>query len=170
MRRGQEACRIKRALITKKIKDQAKKEIGKISKRDLWILGVALHWAEGSKGKKEGINVVFCNSNPQMIKLFLKWLQQICKIPKKDIVLSIYLHETAVERAEEIRKYWLEVTNFPSAKFQKIVWKKNKINTKRKNIGENYHGLLRIVVKKSVNLNRKIAGWIEGIYKNCGVV
>ena len=173
MKRGWEACRKKRLMITEIIKGNARAEINKISKRELWLMGVMLYWAEGHKERGKSSNVCFTNSDPQMIKLFLRWLQKICKISKEHIFCEIYLHETATEKAREIRKYWSEITDFPLIQFQKIRWKKNKINTKRKNIGENYRGLLRITVRKSANLNRKITGWIEGICKKvlrCGVV
>jgi len=44
-----------------------------------------------------------------------------------------------------------------------VSWKRHKINTKRTNIGKDYFGVLRVYVRRSVNLNRKISGWIEGI-------
>lgn len=45
----------------------------------------------------------------------------------------------------------------------KIYLKKNKVNSYRKNKGEGYHGVLRITVKKSTDLNRKVMGLVEGI-------
>ncbi|MBI4708782.1 MAG: hypothetical protein HY764_01100 [Candidatus Portnoybacteria bacterium] len=168
--KAQQTCREKRIKITEEIKAAAKREIRAISKRDLWLIGVALYWAEGSKEHQRGTRVQFGNSDPRMIKIFLGWLQKCCQVLPSDITFSIYLHETAVKREREIQKYWSKITDFPISRFKQIVWKKNKINTKRKNVGENYCGLLRITIAKSTNLNRKIAGWIEGIYKNCGVV
>ena len=166
MRRGWEARHQQRIDITNAIKNKAKADIGRISKRELWLMGVMLYWAEGHKEKAKSSSVRFTNSDPQMIRLFLKWLYDICFFSKKDISCEIYLHETAKIREENIRKYWSEIIDIPLIQFQKTRWKKNKINTKRKNIGENYNGLIRINVKKSGNFNRKIAGWIEGICKN----
>lgn len=164
--RGAMRRRDNRLVITEKIKTKARDEIEKISNRELWLVGTALYWGEGTKERSKAVNVRFSNSDPQMIRLFLKWIQKTCRVPKQDIFCEIYLHETAAGRKEEIQRYWSRVTNFSPTQFQKIRWKKNKINTKRKNIGENYCGLLKINVRRSTNLNRKIAGWIEGIYKN----
>lgn len=163
MRRGWEARHKQRIDITNAIKNKARADIKRISKRELWLMGVMLHWAEGHKERAKSSSIRFTNSDPQMLKLFLKWLYNICFFSKKDISCEIYLHETAKMREENIRKYWSEIIDIPLAQFQKIRWKKNKINTKRKNIGENYNGLIRITVGKSANFNRKIAGWIEGI-------
>jgi len=154
-----------RILKTKQIKKEAIREIGKIDKKQLWLIGVALYWAEGSKQKEHNpsVRVEFGNSDDQMIQFYLKWLKEICNLNNEDLDFRIDIHETA--DSEKAKRHWSKITNFPLNKFQKIFYKKHKINTKRKNIGKDYHGLLRINVKKSTDLNRKIAGWIEGICK-----
>lgn len=171
-RKGAKARRDYRLVITKEIKDIARKEIGKLSNRELWLIGVALYWAEGAKQKEHNVSqkVKFSNSDPAMIKIFLKWLQNICGIPKTEISFRISLHEVALNKLSKVQKYWAATTEFPINNFQKIDWKKHKIYTNRKNIGEKYFGLLNIYIKNSTNLNRKIEGWIEGIYKHSGIV
>lgn len=135
-------------------------------------MGIMLYWAEGAKEKEysPGQSVSFSNSDPMMIRIFLKWLKECLKIPEKKISLEIYIHETHRERVKETQKYWSGVTGFPEDKFDKIYYKKDKLIGNRKNKGENYHGLVRIKVKESTDLNRKIAGWIERICIQCGVV
>ena len=103
-----------------------------------------------------------------MIKIFLKWLRDVCKIPDSNIDFRLAFHENAKSRIKEVQRYWSDITGFSINNFQKIDWKKHKVKTKRKNIGEKYFGVLHICVKKSTNLNRRIEGWIEGIYKNAG--
>jgi hypothetical protein len=163
MKRGWEACHQKRLKITELIKYEAKREIKSITRKDLWLIGTALYWAEGSKEKLKGTRLDFVNSDPLMVRLFLKWLRKIMKIPEDDIRLSIYLHENNRERKKEVQSYWSQITGFSIANLQSIVWKKHNIKTNRKNIGKSYFGLLRVTVLKSTNLNRKTAGWIEGI-------
>jgi hypothetical protein len=161
--RGALAKKQKRIDLTKKIKNKAKEEIGKISKRELWLVGIVLYWAEGAKEREKSSLVELGNSDPYIIKLFLEWLEKICKVPRSEIHFRIFLHETAQNKLKKVQQYWAGVTGFPLEYFQKITWKKHKINTHRKNTGKDYFGLLRITVRKSTNLNRKIAGWIEGI-------
>lgn len=173
MKRGWEAWHNKRVLLENEIKCRAEKEVKKISKRELWLIGVALYWAEGNKEKKErpGSGVLLSNSDPKMIKIFLKWLMCICNIPKEMITLEIYIHENNKHRLKQVIDFWSEVTNFDKKRFTRIYFKKNKIKTKRINTGNLYYGLIRIKVKKSSFLNRKITGWIQGINKNfCGMV
>lgn len=165
--KGGEARKNKRLTDTALIKDKACGEIENISKRELWLLGIALYWAEGSKQKEHNVAQVvkFSNSDPRMIKFFLKWLERVCKITSQEIVFRIALHKHAVGRLNEVQRYWADVTGFPVDNFKKFDWKKNKINTKRRNVGQGYFGLLNIYVRRSTNLNRKIDGWIEGICK-----
>lgn len=170
--RGAKAKKEQRLAITKEIKDRARKEVGRLSKRELWLIGTALYWAEGAKQKDHNVSqkVRFSNSDPTMIRVFLKWIRDICGISRSEITFRIALHETAIDRLTEVKKYWSNITGFPINNFQRIDWKKNKINTKRKNIGNKYYGLLNVYIESSTNLNRKIDGWIEGIYNHCGVV
>lgn len=169
MKRGWEAVHTKRLLLVEGIKKKAKKEIGKINKRELWLIGTALYWAEGHKEKeyKAGQRVMFDNSDPRMILLFARWLEEICQIPQDNLIYDLYIHETADWRIA--RRYWAKALSISTDRFR-VYFKKNKIKTKRKNKGENYRGLIRITVIRSTNFNRKINGWIEGICEHCRVV
>ena len=160
--RGAKARKDHRIAVTKEIKDKARNEIGKLSKRELWLIGVALYWAEGAKEKPWSVNVdlKFNNSDPLMIIFFLKWLKKICLVSPQDIIYELYIHETA--NWKDAARYWSKIISIPPQKIR-VYFKHNKIKTKRKNTGNDYHGLIMVRVKKSTNLNRKITGWAEGI-------
>jgi len=164
--RGAEARKEQRIILTKKIKHSARKEIGEISKRDLWIAGIALYWAEGAKERRKAAQVTLGNTDPYLIKIFLKWLIEICQISESEINFRICLHKNSKNRLAVVRKYWSRETDFPIENFNKVSWKEHNIKSNRTNIGDNYFGLLEIRVSSSANLNRKIAGWIEGIYEH----
>lgn len=170
MKRGWESRHNKRVQITREIKEKAEKEIDEISKRDLWMIGTALYWAEGVKEKeysKWSGRIIFSNSDPLMILIFRRYVKEICLVPDDQISYELYIHETA--DWQKSRKYWADILS-NSENSMKVYFKKHKVKTIRKNIGENYHGLVRLQVHKSINLNRRISGWINGICKNCGVV
>lgn len=157
---------------TNEIKIKAIQETSAIDNDDLWLIGIALYWAEGSKERDTSIggSVRFNNSDPRMIKLFLKWLRDIIKINEEDIKYDIYIHENSKNRIEDVIKFWANITDTSVDKFKYIYFKKNKIKTNRKNIGDKYFGLMRVTVRKSSSLNRMISGWIEGICKSYGVM
>lgn len=170
--RGAQKRKQDRILRTEEIYSRSAEEVKSISKRELWLIGIALYWAEGSKEKPNyrGAEVRFSNSDPLMIKLFLKWLVEVCKVPLERIKFSLYIHENCKPRLNKVIDFWSRCTNISRSEFKYIYFKKNKINTLRKNVGEDYFGVLRISVKTSSELNRKITGWVRGINKYCRVV
>ncbi len=126
-------------------------------------MGIALYWAEGSKAKEHNVSqgVVFSNSDPMMVRLFLDWLEKCLNINYDRVMFSLYLHETAKSRLDIIRKYWFDILRQHTD--LAVYYKKGLSQSYRKNRGENYYGVLRITVRKSSELNRKISGWILGI-------
>ena len=166
-RRGALKKKEDRILKTRIIKENAEEEVKELTERERWLVGIALYWAEGSKEKEwaPGSRTQFTNSDPNMIKFYLNWLFEIVKIPRKMVNLDIYIRENHKNRLSEVVNYWSKTTGFPKNNLNKIYFKRNKINTNRKNVGVNYYGILRITVHASSELNRRISGWINGIIK-----
>jgi len=164
--RGGQAKKNQRIAKMKSIIEEAEKEIGAITKRELWLIGTTLYWAEGSKEKewRPGSRASFINMDPIMIQVFLKWVT-LCKIDPKHLDFDIYVHDNHKNRIPEIKTYWAAVTGFPISKIERIYFKRNTGNTKRKNIGQNYNGIMKIYVRQSSSFLRKITGWTRGIYK-----
>lgn len=156
-----EACK----KLTNEIYKKAEKQIGRLSNRELFLVGVALYWAEGTKEKEEkpGSGVQLTNSDPRMLRTFLLWLRDISKVDDKKIHFQIYLHETSDHRVKEVIEYWSKNLGVATSRLDKIYFKRNRLSTNRNNIGESYYGLLRIKVRGSSSLVRLIAGWVNGI-------
>ena len=170
-KRGAEKRRLERIMKTREIIEKSILDIKNISKEELFLIGVVLY-GEGSKEKNysSGVSVIFSNSDPLMCRLFLRWLKEIVGIEEKRISFEIYIHDNFKDKVSAISEYWARETGFSISKFGKIYFKKSKTLTLRKNIAEGYHGLLRIRVRRSTDLNRKIKGWFYGICIRCGVV
>lgn len=171
-RRGAVAQRNKRLKRQNFLIESTRKEIGRISRRELWLIGVALYWAEGSKEKegKAGSRVSFSNSDPRMLAIFIKWLKECAKVPDEDISADLYIHESHKDNLDEIFKKWSKLLKLPRPFFKHAYFKKNKIKTKRKNTGTLYIGLLQVTIRASSDLNRRIAGWVKGITEYWGIV
>ena len=147
---------------------EAKSRIKGLSEYEFFLMGVCFYWAEGTKEKEysPGSGVAFSNMDPKMIMIFLRWLQKTCGIPKNMIGFEIMVHQSHRERLAELRRFWSKVTGYPTSSFSQIYFKKSKIKkTNRKNTGEKYHGVLKIKVRKSSDLVRKIASWSETIFE-----
>ena len=164
--RGGQAKKKQRIEKQNRIFLEASSRVKSLSRNEFFLIGVVLYWAEGTKEKdyRPGSQVAFSNMDPKMIVLFLKWLERICKISKNMIRFEIMIHESHKQRLGEIRRYWSKITGFSAGSFYKIYFKRSKIKkTNRKNTGEKYHGVLKIMVKQSSDLVRKIASWSEAI-------
>lgn len=170
-KKGSAALMKSRVTRTAEIIKRASEEIGPLNDKSLMLIGITLYWAEGSKQWKGNISkgVVFNNSDPKMVQVFLKWLKECLNISDDRIVFEIYIHKSHKKTIKELVSYWSRVTKFPEINFKKIYFKKNKIHTIRRNRGLDYSGVLRISVRKSTDLSREIAGWVVGIYEGCGV-
>lgn len=167
VKRGGEVKRQQRIQRVQNIHRRALLDVSSISGRELWLIGIILYWAEGTKEKdfRHGSGINFNNSDPRMIRVFIKWLLESCRITKDRIVCEIYIHENSKNSVNSVKKYWSEITGFPIEKIDKVYFKKNKIKTNRKNVNNLYYGLLRVKVRASSNLLREVAGWTEGVVK-----
>jgi len=147
---------------TKKLINLGITEVGKLNKRELFISGISLYWAEGFK--KDSL-AGFCNSDPDMIKFFLAWLKKCFSYKNEDFKLRVGLNESFLEKTEIIENFWSDLTGIPKTQFQKPFYQKVKWQKKFNN-SENYHGVLRIRIRKSTDFLRKIHGFIEGLKLN----
>lgn len=163
--KGGEMRKKARLLLSQKIKEEASKEVANVSQRELWLMGVALYWAEGSKEKDgyPGSGVQFTNSDPYMVRLFIRWLVDICGISRDNMIVELYIHEGHRGKIPGAIDHWAKITRFSKNSFRHIYFKKDKPGTNRKNTGGSYYGIVRVKVRSSSMLNRKIAGWINGV-------
>ena len=104
--RGAARKKEQRLVLSEFLKRTAKNEIGKISDRELFLIGIALYWAEGSKQKDHNVSarVRFSNSDINMIKLFLLWLNKICGIKTYDVRCDLYIHKGA--NIDGAKSFW----------------------------------------------------------------
>lgn len=161
-RRGWEATLERRERERRRTKAEATQELGTLSNRDLFVAGVALYWAEGTKDKpharREG--VTFVNSDPDVIRLYLAWLRLLGVEPER-VAYRVMIHGTADIAGAE--RYWADLVGADVATFQKTTIKRHNPKTARKNVGEGYHGCLVVRVRQSAELYRRIEGWWYGI-------
>ncbi|MGW0626524.1 hypothetical protein [Streptomyces sp. NPDC002758] len=143
-------------------KQTAATAIGELSDRELFIAGVALYWAEGSKDKPYRRTEVlqFINSDPNVIKLFLRRLE-LLEVRRDRLTLRVSIHETAdVEAAE---RFWAEVVGVEVSAFSRATLKRHNPRTVRRNTSDSYRGCLTIYVRQSADLYRRMEGSWYGI-------
>ncbi|WP_051807838.1 hypothetical protein [Streptomyces sp. NRRL F-2664] len=147
--------------------EAARREVGPLSDRDLFIAGVALYWAEGAKSKpyRRDETVAFINSDPGVIRVFLAWLA-LMDIPRERLKFRVMIHESAdVEGAE---RYWADLVGVERSRLQRTTLKKHNPSTVRKNTGAAYRGCLVVRVAAGCELYRRIEGAWCGIVGSAG--
>lgn len=159
-KRGEYLQKIKQAKENKikKLFQLGLDEISILSPRELFIAGIALYWAEGFK--KDNL-MGFSNSDPMMIR----WFKEVYDVDSNRLRFRLALNESYQAKANKIEKYWQNMLRVNKQQFQKTFFQKVKWQKAYDNPDE-YHGVLRIRVAKSIDLLRKMYGQIEGLRKN----
>ena len=164
---GGERGRIKGAIVQKqrrlKLIDENNRkgieEIGFLSNRDEFILGLSLYWAEGAKKTRV---VELCNSDVAMIQFYIYWLRKYFFLDKVDIRLRLGINEIHRSREKVVLKYWAEKTGFDLSFFDKTSFKK--VVSKKVYLNYNDHyGTLTVKVLKPSRIYYRIFGLIEGL-------
>ncbi len=151
---------VRREALRQDISDRAAAEIGALSDREVLIAGAIAYWCEGEKNKPHRRRdcVAFINSDPGLIRLFLRFLQT-AGIDADRLTCRVHIHESAdVAGAVD---YWQGVTGLPAEQFRKPTLKRHNPKTIRKNTGEDYRGCLIIYVRRGTELlptDRRLVG------------
>jgi hypothetical protein len=170
---GAEAKRKQRIEKVERIRKSAFSQITNITDKELFLMGIMLYWAEGSKAKEGNISqqVAFGNSDPKMCKFYLKWLRNGLKIKDEDIYFSVYINSIFKGKEKWVLNFWSEYMGVSSVRFKKVSFTKTPFSKKNKRENRSgYRGLLRIRVSRSTDLNRRIEAWIEKVCLQSGAI
>jgi len=152
------AAEVKRAMRTAAIEEAAalgRKDVGELSTRDLYMLGLALYWGEGYKNANEECAIT--NSDPAIIQMFIRWMRAHYRVNTSDFVLRVSVNAIHRSRIHSIERYWSAVTAIPRTQFTKPSF----IRAAARKVYENPHthfGTLRIKVRRATALRRRILG------------
>lgn len=84
-----------------------------LSGRELMIVGASLYWGEGTKsaGRNKTQRLVFTNSDPDMIRVFLRFVREVLNVPEERIGGELYVHNHA--HIQTAINHWVRVTKIP---------------------------------------------------------
>ncbi len=165
---GSRIKKFKTLQVIERIQKTSVTNIKKISRRELWLMGIMLYWKERlSHGNRSDLKkgVRFTSSDPDLIRLFLKWLRDIGHLEKEEIVFDIFVSKRKKNK-DKIITYWSGITGYSKNNFSRIYFQKTALKkSKRQSKSRAEFGFLRIRVKASSMLARQISGWVNGIQK-----
>jgi len=148
-------------LINEKAKRQiiinkAKEDFSSISPSELKLIGIILYLGEGAKTKKG--TVTMANSDPLVIKIMVRFLREICRVPENKFRGQI--HTFVHANVKKTEKYWSQITGIPQKQFYKTYIKPSSASLqKRKTLP---YGTFDLSVNDT-KLLLTILGWIEKI-------
>jgi hypothetical protein len=112
--------------------------------RPLHLAGCMLYWAEGGKSRRDA--VIFVNSDPNMVRFFIRFLREELEVNDSLISLQIHCHTNVPDEVTSIENYWLDVLALPPSALMKTMYKKgNNEITHRKLL----HGVCGIWITRS---------------------
>lgn len=141
----------------------ARKDIGEVTVRDLFMLGLGVYIGEGTK---DGNTVRIVNANYKIIKLTIKWLKEVCGLRMDNFVIRLHVYPD--NNIPECLEFWSKNTGLPINQFLKtqVDTRRNKKIFKK---GKLPYGTAHMTVKSNgkkefgVLLARRIGAWIERV-------
>jgi len=130
------------------------KKINSEKLRILKVIGTMLYWGEGHKSRTANI-IDFANSDKDMIRLFLKFLRNVCGIDEKK--LRVYSYFYSNQNINKNINYWSKLTKISKKQFTKPYIRKDFREDKKDKM---LYGLIHIRYgdKKLLQLMKR---WIE---------
>lgn len=145
--------------IRKDIKDSATKEISsECSAALLKAVGSALYWGEGSKAGNN--TVIFTNSDPNMVRLMMKFFKNICNVNDAKFRGGVQIHPHL--NKEKAERFWSQISGIPLDQFHKTHLAVSRASKNKRDTLP--LGTFKIVISDT-RLQSKIKGWIEGMKK-----
>lgn len=115
---------LKRELKNKIAYNKISKDIKTINNREMFLCGLFLYWAEGGKTRSSGITLT--NTNPFMLKFYMKWLN-IIGVPKHKLRIHLHLYSD-MDITKEIH-FWSNILGLSRNYFQRPYIKKTTLSS-----------------------------------------
>jgi hypothetical protein len=149
-----------------KILSLAKKEVAGLIGNKLFLIGISLYWAEGYKKGAYGSKwkaVDFANSDPELVKIILKFFRKICKVDDDKIKVQLIAHKNVdINKAVN---FWSNITKLSKNQFIKTYCSPSSLSKNSRKFNSLTHGTVHIRIN-DVKLFFRIIGWIEGLKLN----
>jgi transposase-like protein len=123
----------------------------------LHMAGCMLYWAEGGKARNQ---LRFTNSDPEMIRFFVRFLRECFGIGPHDIRITCNLFADHVSREREIERFWLEIAGLPASSLCRSTVNVYSRHSQRKRLNMLPYGTCRITVSRT-RITQHIFGAIQ---------
>lgn len=165
-----EAQRAKKRKSISDAREVSIKDIGKFTKRDLFMLGIGIYIGEGTKTANF---VRITNSDSKIIKTTISWFKKCFDLQNNNFSIRIHLYPD-VDQDKAI-SFWSKETGLSRKSFLSTVIDTRTDKKKKKN-GKLPYGTAHLSVKGSIEKKlgnfffRRIMSLIDIVYEKAGVV
>jgi hypothetical protein len=111
--RGPNKLQLRKQAEIEEMRRAGRAMVGRLTNRELLLVGTALYAGEGSKTPGE---VRFANSDPRMILMFVEWMRRCFDVQQEAFRLRLYLHQGLDLDAANL--FWSELTGIPVERFR----------------------------------------------------
>ena len=136
-------------------------DISELSKRDIFIGGLFLYWAEGTKTSKSITSL--SNTDPSMLRFFISWLETL-GIERKNIKLRLHLYSDM--DIDKYTRFWARELGIPTKQFRRPYIKKSDLEYVQYKGGHG-HGTCNVIFGNQP-INDYIMMSIKYIRELCG--
>ncbi len=130
---------------------EAHKDLIKYRHNPLFIAGLMLYWGEGDKISKGGVRLT--NTDPELIRLYVVFLERVCRVPRSKIRAGILIYPDL--DPETCEKYWSTRSGVSRDRFVKTIAIPGRHKTRRL-----LHGVCIITVS-STYFKAKMIEWLR---------
>lgn len=134
-------------------------DVGNMTMRDLFILGLGLYWGEGYKRGSQECG--FTNSDPAIIRTILRWFRDCYQVDSTRIIARVTINNLYRAEAERIMCDWSKDTQIPLSQFgsPSFISGYGKLSRDTRT----YRGTLRIKVRNGTSLRRRILASLDSV-------
>lgn len=157
--KGANILKERRLALIEKCKENGKLRLSYLNREQFFVAGLALYWAEGYK---TGRGVIFCNSDPDMMRFMINWFFIFFGLTYNDFKFRVDINEIHREREEIVKNYWIKTLSIPKSRFQKTSFKKVVNKKVYENFNEHY-GTLRFELLRPTRVIYNLLGYIHGL-------
>jgi transposase-like protein len=111
-----------------------------------FVAGCMLYWAEGSKDRNR---VEFTNSDPEMVRFFVRFLKTYWNLRDEQIRITCNLFADHVDKQREIEQYWLDLAHLPRRSLRRSTVNVYSKYSKKKRRNRLPYGTCRVSVTRT---------------------
>lgn len=112
----------------------------------LFLIGISLYWAEGTKRANF---FAFVNSDFEMTRMMLDWIERYFSIPREFVGARLYLHKPFAHESHEER--WAKEIGIPRNRFKTTIFKPTGKLVKKR---PDYRGCLRLEITSGLAIRK----------------